>query len=230
MTASPGHSWGQKINVIVPKSVQLCVLPRAARDMEMGWMELQEQLCQPSGQPQRGCDWCDAGVTQGMWHTWGPPLPQAPLAPAWAAGGGLAIKMLLVFKQLESPCVCSLGGRLLTPPPALPGLEGGSQPGQCRESLSALVTQLLTKQLFLLTQKAQPPSCPAEPPCPGWHPPPGAKSQLRGPRAGGDTPTPPQNPITPQGWGFPVVLWKLEAPCPAHQGLGCPGSTWGFCC
>lgn len=125
MTASPGHSWGQKINVIVPKSVQLCVLPRAARDMEMGWMELQEQLCQPSGQPQRGCDWCDAGVTQGMWHTWGPPLPQAPLAPAWAAGGGLAIKMLLVFKQLESPCVCSLGGRLLTPPPRSARVGGG---------------------------------------------------------------------------------------------------------
>lgn len=88
---------------------------------------------------------------------------------------------------------------------------------------SALVTQLLMEQLFLLSQQEQPPHCPAVPTRPGRPPLPlGARSQLRGPRAGGGTP--PHTPKTGfplQGRGFPEALRELKARCPAHFG------AWG---
>lgn len=157
--------------------------------------------------------------------------PIAPGSPRPAAGSrwGFRCKNAACVQTAQTTLCVQMGGRLLTPAPRSAPVRGGSQPRQCREPPSALVTQLLTKQLFLLTQQAQPPSCPAEPPCPGWHPPPalGPAHGLGGPELVRTPPHLPKTGVTPAGLGLSSGAVEARGTLPCSSGFGVPREHLG---
>lgn len=77
--------------------------------------------------------------------------------------------------------------------------EVGAERGFLAQDSAGKGLSVLTQQLFLLSQQVRPRAGPV---CWGGHPhPPGPSSQLRGPRAGGDTPSHPKTgfPLQSQG-------------------------------
>lgn len=163
---------------------------------------------QPAGKPRHGCDQCDAGRHLGeVTHAGTSIIPGSPLPSSIPGAGGRrgfsCKNAARAFKQLKSKCADKAGaGGQLQPP--CPGLEGGSRPGAVPGMAVCFGDSVPDGAALSAESAGTAPMLSRRAPAPRLAPTPclGARSRLRGPRAGGDTPPAPQNWLHPAGPGL----------------------------